>query len=392
MALAIGVIASGCGRNPTTGVLVHVLIGAEPSRPEYLLVSWMRGSESAVTDRRVAASPHGSELASVFAEMDTSSDEPRRLMVKGMRAGAHISSGELRITPVLGTIVELSLSLDAVSSAPGMPPPGAVAAPDAGPTDVRLPLDAEVDRPLDAPAVDRPSAAPEVASIRDMVTPSRGPIAYWSFDEGSGATAADLTHNGNDGRLTNVAPTDWVPGKRGMAVSFNGTSAWMRTDHTPSLDRISRGLTIAAWINRTPVASETGGHIILTQQKGATSGDHYWFGSTAGKLNLGSSDFSGSVTAPAILPAGRWVHVACTYDGAARRLWLDGVQVAMTASSGSFIAEDKGLFVAAGYNGPETTPVVEFFRGAIDELVLYDRALSEAEIKALAQGAAPPGL
>jgi len=77
------------------------------------------------------------------------------------------------------------------------------------------------------------------------------------------------------------------------------------------------------------------------------------------------------------LPIGSWTHVATTYDGATQRLFVNGVQVASRAQTGTIEVSDGALRI-----GGDTAFADEFFQGAIDEVRVYNRALSAAEITA----------
>ena len=70
-----------------------------------------------------------------------------------------------------------------------------------------------------------------------------------------------------------------------------------------------------------------------------------------------------------------WTHVASTFDGAVIRLYINGVQVASTAFSGTMVPSTGALRI-----GGNSLFVTEYFTGRIDEVRIYDRALSAAEI------------
>ncbi|HAV63464.1 MAG TPA: hypothetical protein DCY13_13990, partial [Verrucomicrobiales bacterium] len=81
--------------------------------------------------------------------------------------------------------------------------------------------------------------------------------------------------------------------------------------------------------------------------------------------------------APAVFPTGRWVHVAGTYDGADIRLYIDGELVATVAASGLISTNNRSFFIGrvdGGSNGSD------FFPGRIDEVRLWNRALSATEV------------
>ena len=75
------------------------------------------------------------------------------------------------------------------------------------------------------------------------------------------------------------------------------------------------------------------------------------------------------------MPLNAWSHVAATYDGAALRLYVDGAPAGSTAVTGS-MAVTSGVLRIGGNNLWN-----EWFSGLIDEVRIYDRALSQAEIQ-----------
>lgn len=82
-----------------------------------------------------------------------------------------------------------------------------------------------------------------------------------------------------------------------------------------------------------------------------------------------------------VISAGQWIHAAAVYDGATMRLYQDGDLVGSVAKSGT-ISTNPGVPVAIG-NQPAGAG--RPFDGNIDDMRIYDRALTAAEIQALAQ-------
>ena len=107
----------------------------------------------------------------------------------------------------------------------------------------------------------------------------------------------------------------------------------------------------------------------IRQRNGNTSND---------KVGVGGT-FAGScctvLESPGALPANQWTHVAGTYDGAQLRLYLNGSQVASQARTGSLQVTGSPLRIGGN------TYSTEFFPGRIDEVRVYNRALSQSEIQ-----------
>ncbi len=94
------------------------------------------------------------------------------------------------------------------------------------------------------------------------------------------------------------------------------------------------------------------------------------------------------------LEAGHWQHVAATWDGTNMRLYQDGEEVGSVAKGGTAVATDDKVSVGIGsqplnaFNADPNHAKLPF-DGLIDDVVVYNRALSEAEIKQLASGVSP---
>src|SRR3990167_283101 len=95
--------------------------------------------------------------------------------------------------------------------------------------------------------------------FRIAAAPTSGLVGYWNFDEGSGATVADSSGNGNTGTLTN-GPT-WTTGKIGQALSFDGSNDYVDAGTGSSLN-LASSLTVSAWIKPDTFGGGSYGRII----------------------------------------------------------------------------------------------------------------------------------
>ena len=107
--------------------------------------------------------------------------------------------------------------------------------------------------------------------------------------------------------------------------------------------------------------------------------DAYIFAASSGDNTPASGGtFNGvcctNVYAPAALPVNTWTHVAASYDGTQIRLYINGTQVAVTAASGTYEQNTKPLWIGANTYG-------ENFRGRLDDIRIYNRALTATEIQ-----------
>ena len=132
-------------------------------------------------------------------------------------------------------------------------------------------------------------------------------------------------------------------------------------------------MTIEAWVR--PVAFADWTTILIKERSGGLS--YSLFGSDgANRPPAAYLDISGlrSIVGTARLPLSAWSHVAVTYDGAMLRLYVNGAQVSAVAQTGSAAASTSPLYIGAN------SIAGHFFNGLIDEIRLYNRALSAAEI------------
>jgi hypothetical protein len=198
-----------------------------------------------------------------------------------------------------------------------------------------------------------------------------GVVAAYGFEEGSGTTTADSTGNGSTGTL---ASTVWsANGRYGNGLTFNGTSSRVNVADSGMLD-FTIGMTLEAWVNptnlsnwRTVVIKETSGGLAYALY--ASDGSR-----PAVYINTGGGDIG--LTGPTALPTNTWTHLATTFDGATLRLFVDGVQVASRAATGALLTSASPLRIGGN------AVWGEYFAGDLDEVRLYGRALSAAEIQA----------
>ena len=200
--------------------------------------------------------------------------------------------------------------------------------------------------------------------------PGGGLVAAYAFEEATGLVSADASGNANTGTLTN-GPV-WSTGRNGGALQFDGVDDRVRVNDAAVLD-LSTAATFEAWVY--PTVAPSGWRTILQKEV-----DAYIFAAST-HLNTPSSGgtFNGvcctNVYAPAALPVNTWTHLAASYDGAQIRLYINGAQVAVTAASGILRAERNPLWIGGN------AVYGEHFQGKLDDLRIYNRALSAAEIQ-----------
>jgi hypothetical protein len=214
------------------------------------------------------------------------------------------------------------------------------------------------------------TSSPVVVSVSNTAPTSL--VAAYSFDEGIGTTAGDSSGRGNNGTTSG---TTWAAtGRFGKALSFNGTNSWVTVADASSLD-LTNGMTLEAWVN--PTALSGWRQVILKETPGGLAYSLYAHDNAphpAATISISGADRSalGSVA----VPLNAWTHLAATYDGAALRIFVNGVQAQSTAVTGLMVTSTGPLRIGGN------AAWGEYFTGLIDEVRMHNRALTAAEIQA----------
>lgn len=205
------------------------------------------------------------------------------------------------------------------------------------------------------------------------------PVAYWKFDEGSGTTASDF-YNSNPGTLIN-GPT-WTTGISGGAINFDGVNDFVKIAHNSSLD-LTGDTTISAWIKKD---TNSGADVIVG--KGNCYGTVCPYGmrsSGSGEINFDQNNGGSgqdTLSSNTTLSLGAWHHVAIVRSGSNRSIYLDGVLSAGPTAQSRLPSLSGDSFTIG--TGDESFPTDAPFDGVIDEVRIYNRALSGSEISSLA--------
>ncbi len=209
-------------------------------------------------------------------------------------------------------------------------------------------------------------------------------IGLWLFDDLSGKTVKDSSGNGNNGTINGDFKWDSNGKFGGCIVSPGGGS--IDVPKSASLDKVTKAMTVAAWF-RVDAASDTGirrqNAFLLEDQSSSEpvpDGFSFRIWTTKG--------LSPGIYGKTKLVQKQWYHVAGTYDGEQMRLYINGVMEKELLSDANAPIDGKW----SGDIGTPADPLQlkyssETFIGAIDEVVLMNKALSEKEIKELMAGA-----
>jgi chitodextrinase len=199
-----------------------------------------------------------------------------------------------------------------------------------------------------------------------------GLVGAYSFDAGSGSVLADGSGNGNNGTISGAT---WASGRTGGALSFDGVNDLVTVQDSATVDLLS-GMTLEAWVRptangawRTVVTKEESNNQVYGLFSSSDTGR------PAGILSIGTKWSQDIVRGPSALPLSTWTHVATTYDGSNERLYVNGSQVATRPLTGQIRRSNGPLRIGGN------TIWAEWFRGQIDDLRIYNRALSASELQ-----------
>jgi hypothetical protein len=206
---------------------------------------------------------------------------------------------------------------------------------------------------------------------------SDSPRAYWRLGEQGGTNAADETTNTNIGTYVNGTQLA-VPGALGgdsdTAVSFDGTNDYVTAPSSTSLN-LTAGATVEAWVKRTKAASWQ--VVVGKPGNGQTKFENYalWFNPSDQLVAYfgDGTNYTGVGSTGAIDAS--WHYVVATYDNATVKLYVDGVLNNSSSSNIRLTANTQPLNMGRANDNSL------FFGGQLDEVALYNTALSVARVQ-----------
>ena len=212
--------------------------------------------------------------------------------------------------------------------------------------------------------------------VFSVPTWSQGLVAYYPLD----GNANDMSGNNNNGTIIGgVTPTTDQFGNPNKAMQFNGVDGYIEVPNSTSLQSPSSASTLAAWlyIDGFP-GTEVAGMIQKTnstfygqyglsyQAWGSNVGIYYYHETSGGGVQLFAS-----IT----LALSTWYFVAATFDGNTATIYLDGVPIETGTLAGPIVPDNNPLTM-----GLESPGNNEFLQGKLDEIRIYNRALTPQEI------------
>jgi len=203
----------------------------------------------------------------------------------------------------------------------------------------------------------------------------KGLVAYWPMDEGTGTITYDASGDGNNGTLTNEPL--WQSGsgcKIGSCLSFNpASSQYVNVNDSNSLN--VSNITMTAWIYLTSYSCPADRGIIVNKE-----GQYEWgIRCNAGNLDAAISPNWAWYGTTQVVPLNGWHFVVVTWDGSNQNYYIDGqlLQTYSLTNKGN-ITSGTGCLRIGARNGCGSA--TSFFNGLIDDVRIYNRALSASEI------------
>jgi hypothetical protein len=205
--------------------------------------------------------------------------------------------------------------------------------------------------------------------------PPLGLVGWWNGDSN-----ANDSVGGNNGTLQNGA--SFAVGEVHQAFSFNGVNQFVQIPDAPALDPVN-SLTVEAWVYLTGNPSIDVATIVTKQGTVIASDIQYQLESyiVSGRLTFRCTVYLPTgyawVNGNTNVQLNTWYHVAMTYDNSTLKLYVDGALDGSVPATGPIAPTTEPLRIGGAGSGPW------FFDGRVDEVSLYDRALSAVEIQAI---------
>ncbi len=208
----------------------------------------------------------------------------------------------------------------------------------------------------------------EVGNNMSLAPFADGLVGWWKFDEGSGVTAADSSGYGFNAAIFNT-PT-WVAGKGGSAISLNGTNQYASS--TPTLTLTS--YTWSVWIK----TSSVGGQVPIMSNRGGGGSLYFGFGGGANFM-YDAYCTTASVGAGITINNNSWHLISYIINRTenSREIYVDGSRAVSISAQGC--GNIGSGFMNFGFDQSNN----EYYPGTIDDVRIYNRALSASEVAAL---------
>ena len=213
-------------------------------------------------------------------------------------------------------------------------------------------------------------------------------VAMWLMDEGKGNMAEDSSGNGNDGKF--VGNLKWVNGKFGKGLEFDGADTWLECGNDPSLDfSDDTPFSIHAWVQS---AGAPTGKCVIWKGLGCSTWSQYLLGTGAHENGDNGANVTFHIragnggakreTRGDDLPENEWVHLVGVYDGNSASIYKNGKLEKSEKIKGPPWASPEQVYIGADPGCGKRCQ----WEGIIDEVAVFNIALSDADVTALGRG------
>ncbi len=206
-------------------------------------------------------------------------------------------------------------------------------------------------------------------------------VGWWKLDETSGLIAADSSDTGNNGTLMNMSGDEWTDGILKGALELDGTDDYVDLGNSPSL-QITGDLTIALWIK---MAEENAGVYmgIAGKMNDATDNGYALVRHSSNVFRLWTAENGTFIEVDSNITYTdtQWHHLAGVRRNGTSYLYVDGVEQISRRAAGLGESENFA-FIGRQYHDYDD----RFFNGTVDDVRIYNRALSEAEVQQAMSG------
>lgn len=219
-------------------------------------------------------------------------------------------------------------------------------------------------------------------TVIDSLPNADGLVGYWKFDESTGTVAADSSGMSNTATLIN-GPT-WTTGKVDGALSFNGENTYVNCGTDSSLN-LANSLTLCAWIY--PESFGQGGWGRIVDRGNGSSGYSFYVNSANSAIKYVAYGNNTVSSSAGIIGLNKWQHVAVVYDESSGTVtfYVDGQQAGTVGYTASALGSSD-VPVVIGIRGYDLNRA---FDGLIDDVRIYNRALTADEVSDISFSATP---
>ena len=233
-----------------------------------------------------------------------------------------------------------------------------------------------------------------------------GAIGNWNFDEGSGDSVAEGAVGISTATLGSTTGADandptWTSGIFGQALHFDGVNDYVEIADAPGIDISGPEFSASLWIkpDRGPGTEDM--FFMKGDRQGIGNVNYYLSWKDTGKMTWAFKSDGGfeyldmDVTLPTV---DEWNHVAVVFDRPTVSIYINGTKYTSSIGTGGtsmdkdLVANDDPLWIGAGRDGGSIVTPGNFsapFSGAIDELAIFDRALTDADVEAIRTSTPP---